>query len=1155
MRDEAAREAHQRDELAALRRENVLLHARLEQQAAEAERQAETLQRRNQELAFLNRAGRKFNSSLDLAQVLSAVLEEVRELLGVVACSAWLLDQDAVVCKEATGPQRDAVCGWRLPQGVGLAGWVIAAGESLIVQDVWQDERFYPRVEKQVDLGLHALLAVPLRVKGTTTGVIQVLSTEPNHFTESDLELMEALAASAATAVENARLYTEHRALERALEQSEGYYRTLFQTTGTAMMIIEEDTTISLVNQEFANLSGYPRGEIEGRRSWTEFVDGQDLRRMQTYHHLRRTDPGAAPKHYEFEFVDRAGRRRDIYMSIALIPGTRRSVASLIDITPRKQAEVALQERVKELTCLYAIHRDMQAELSTTELCQRAVDHLVAGMQYPALTVAVIELFGKRCIAGPYSPELSYGLRVPIRRRGESRGYVAVYYTEERPFLPEEQALLAGIGEAFRLWLEHREATQALQEEHDTLERIMDTSPVSIVMVDSEGQIVFANPRAEEVLGLTRSALLQRRYNDPQWRVTTYEGGPFPEKEFPFHQVREKGEAIYDVRHAIELQNGRQVYLSINGAPLQDEQGHLRGAVFTIEDFTQQLRAEEALRRQTERLKGLQAIDRAILAAPSSEMVAREALKHLQHLISFDWGSVTLFDHTHGEMNFIAIEEGLQAQRMQGSEARAWHAYLDLFEELRTGATWLVENEDRLREMTLGQKGEGILLVIPLLSQGNLIGSLNMGGASPATFSSHDMEIVQEVSASLTIALQQIQLLESERSQRQLAEALRYTAQTLGSTLDLDEILDHVLDVLTQVLTYDTASILQIDPEGAFTIVRQRGFDEHSEFLEWVRTQNYHLQDFPDLQRATTEKHAVITRDRRQNEDWVLLPGTDWLCSHICAPLFIEGEVAGFINLSSTKPGFYTAAHAHRLEAFAGQVAAGMHNARLYESVRQQREQLRSLAARLTEAEESERQWLARELHDQIGQNLTALSINLSIIRSQVLLEAPEPLRARLDDSALLLKQMTTRVRRVMEELRPPVLEDYGLLAALRWYGQQFADRTGIEVDVEGEEIANPLVVSAENALFRITQEALTNVAKHAQATCVEINLESNASRVRLTITDNGRGLDTDRLTTPGKQRGWGLVSMRERAEAIGGQCKVRRGPDGGTQVVVEILR
>jgi PAS domain S-box-containing protein len=829
-------------------------------------------------------------------------------------------------------------------------------------------------------------------------------------------------------------------------------------------------------------------------------------------------------------------------------------VASLLDITPRKQAEIALRERIKELTCLYAIHRDMQAELSSSALCQRAVDHLVAGMQYPALTVAVIELFGERCAAGPYSTELSHGLRAPISLGGESSGYVAVYYTEARPFLPEEQKLLEGIAEAFRLWLEHREATRALQKEHDTLERIMDTSPVSILMVDAEGEIVFANPRAEEVLGLTRSALLQRSYNDPQWRVTTYEGEPFPEEEFPFHRVMERGEAVYDIRHALEGKDGRQIYLSINGAPLRGEEGQIRGAVFTLEDFTQQVQAEKALRRHADRLRGLHAIDRAILAASSSEMVAQEALMHLQNLIAFDWGSVTLFDRAGGRVDFAAIDGSLKAHPRAGDGDRAWHTFRDLFTELQTGSAQLVEQDDRLAELTLGQKQEGALLVVPLLPQGNLIGSLNIGSHAPGTFPPRNLEIIQEVSTSLTIALQQIRLLESERSERRLAEALRYTAQTLGSMLDLDEILDHVLDTLTQVLSYDSASIIQMNNEGAFTVVRQRGFEEGA-FLEWVRTQGYHLQDFPDLQRAVEERRAIITPDSHTAEEWVLLPGTEWLHAHICAPIFIEGEIAGFINLSSTEPGYYTPAHAQRLEAFAGQVAAGMHNARLYESVRQQREQLRSLAARLTEAEESERQWLARELHDQIGQNLTALSINLSIIRNQVLPEAPETLRSRLEDSALLLKQMTARVRRVMEELRPPVLEDYGLLAALRWYGQQFADRTGIEVDVQGEEVTNPLVVSAENALFRIAQEALTNVAKHAQATRVEITLQSTPSRVRLTIADNGRGLDTDRLVTPGQQRGWGLVSMRERAEAIGGQCTVRRGPQGGTEVIVEILR
>ena len=139
---------------------------------------------------------------------------------------------------------------------------------------------------------------------------------------------------------------------EEILRESEGKYRTVFETTGTATVIIEEDTTISLANTEFEKLSGYSKKEIEGKKSWTEFVAKGDLERMKEHHRLRRIDPDAAPKNYESQLIDRKGNVKDVLLSVDVIPGTKKSVASLLDITERKRAKEQLresEERYREL--------------------------------------------------------------------------------------------------------------------------------------------------------------------------------------------------------------------------------------------------------------------------------------------------------------------------------------------------------------------------------------------------------------------------------------------------------------------------------------------------------------------------------------------------------------------------------------------------------------------------------------------------------------------------------------------------------------------------------------------------------------------------------------------------------------------------------------
>lgn len=142
---------------------------------------------------------------------------------------------------------------------------------------------------------------------------------------------------------------SEEKRTQEQLRESETWYRTLFETTGAATMILEEDTSISLVNREFVKQFGYTREETENRKSWTEFIDPRDVDRMREYHRLRRIDPEGPPKNYEFRFISKAGEARNVFLTVDLIPGTRKSIASLVDITELRRADETLKVRGLEL--------------------------------------------------------------------------------------------------------------------------------------------------------------------------------------------------------------------------------------------------------------------------------------------------------------------------------------------------------------------------------------------------------------------------------------------------------------------------------------------------------------------------------------------------------------------------------------------------------------------------------------------------------------------------------------------------------------------------------------------------------------------------------------------------------------------------------------
>jgi PAS domain S-box-containing protein len=214
---------------------------------------------------------------------------------------------------------------------------------------------------------------------------------------------------------------------------------------------------------------------------------------------------------------------------------------------------------------------------------------------------------------------------------------------------------------------------------------------------------------------------------------------------------------------------------------------------------------------------------------------------------------------------------------------------------------------------------------------------------------------------------------------------------------------------------------------------------------------------------------------------------------------------------------------------------------------------LRELSRRLREVEESERRAISRELHDRIGQDLSTLGLILGSLGAKLPRESPPAAYKQLQDVQDLLKSIVANVRDVMAELRPPELDDYGLLTALRRLATEFAKRSGIAAELSGVDLQPRLPSIVETAMFHISREALNNIAKHARAKKVEISLYAASDRVVLDIMDDGIGFDANE-TPPDKQH-WGLTTMRERAEAVGIVFRLESAPEAGTRIVLEAER
>jgi|SRR5665213_294705 len=220
-----------------------------------------------------------------------------------------------------------------------------------------------------------------------------------------------------------------------------------------------------------------------------------------------------------------------------------------------------------------------------------------------------------------------------------------------------------------------------------------------------------------------------------------------------------------------------------------------------------------------------------------------------------------------------------------------------------------------------------------------------------------------------------------------------------------------------------------------------------------------------------------------------------------------------------------------------------------------QKEKLDSakVSRRLVEIQKAERREIANGLHDLVGQKLATLSLNLNIVKAEVPPSTGSKTRARIEDSLTLVEETSENIRDVMASLRPAVLDDYGLMAALHWYVEQFTKRTGIVTTaIEQGSIRRP-PRAVEEAFFRIAQEALANVVKYAGARNVSVKSESAAQGICLTIADDGIGFDPAAPRTPARDHGWGLMIMREHATGVGAKLRVDAAPGCGTKVIVTL--
>ena len=694
---------------------------------------------------------------------------------------------------------------------------------------------------------------------------------------------------------------------------------------------------------------------------------------------------------------------------------------------------------------------------------------------------------------------------------------------------------------------ERKQAEKIRQEALSRFESAIENTPlVAIQGFDKEGVIRHWNAACEQLYGFGAAEAIGQRLQDIL--LAGKDAGRF---EQTLREIWETGQATEPREWPVRTRSGEERWVYSTMFPVFE-----RGSVVEVfcmdVDVTDRKQAEEEIRWQAKALTALHetALDLATQRTLPDLLQAVQA--RAVDLLGAAGGGIYIYRPVPDDLELVFQYNlgpgfvGTLLKRGEGLPGQVLESGQPMFvEACRHCENWA----ERCRTA-----GFCACVATPIFWGDQLLGILSLLYEESRTFTPAEVALLGRFTPLVAAAMENARLYQEAHRRADRLALVNRVARAVSATLRLDDLMERVYQEVAPLFQTDAFCIALYDQEADVLDLQIRveeGVQGESKRIAPTRAGLAGI--------VVREKKALLIRNPGQKQNTLLQAqlwdaGTD-LLSQLGVPMRIGERVVGVICVGSYRSYAYGEEEQVLLSTIADEVAAAVDNARLFEAVEQQRHQLQALSARLAEAEESERRRLARELHDQVGQNLTALGINLNIVRTQAPEETATLVGPRLDDSLALVEQTAERIRSVMTDLRPPLLDDYGLVAALHWYGAQFATRTGIDVHVEGEEPVPRLTAPVENALFRIAQEALTNVAKYAKAAQATVAVEAENGIVRLVVADDGVGFDPSSLTRPDGRQGWGLLSMAERAEALGGLCRVESRPGRGTRIITEVER
>lgn len=672
-----------------------------------------------------------------------------------------------------------------------------------------------------------------------------------------------------------------------------------------------------------------------------------------------------------------------------------------------------------------------------------------------------------------------------------------------------------GVSVFFRNISEKKRAEQQLKTSEEKTRLIMNSALDAIISIDEAGLITFWNPQAEQTFGWSAEEITGKSLTDtiipPQYREMHQKG-------MELYRQTGKGPVLNKIIEISAVnRSGAEFPIELTIIPVRYN-GSVSFSAF-IRDISLRKKAEEKILKANRLYFFISQVNQMIVRTTNQETLFKEACRIAVELGKFSLAWIGLVDEATesvvpvvyageenkylSEIKPISIKDIPEGHGPTGQAIRNGQYYI--CNDIEADPAM-----DPWKDAALS-RGYRSSMSLPIIKSGKVVGAFSFYAPVKNFFDDSEIALLEEATGDVAFALE---VFEKEEMRRKAEQGIVESERRY-----------HTLAEVSPV------GIFHTDAAGSTTYVNPRWCQISGITYEKAMGNGWFEAVHPDDRDMLRRNWEEATRHQQVSvsEYRFVRPNgsTAWVIGQAIPERDADGAIVGYVGTTTD-----------------------ITDRKLAEKEMEESSQkLRQLTTHLLNIREEERKRIGREIHDELGQQLTAIKMDISWIAKKTD-PSQEAFKTKLQNVIALLDGGNQSIRRILNELRPVILDDYGLLEALLWQAQQFTANTHIPVAMTASESDMKIPEEISTCIFRIFQEALTNITRYAKATQVKVSLDIDSDSVLLNIEDNGLGFDTELTKT---KKSFGILGMKERVASLNGRFDLSSVPGNGTRISIHI--